>query len=151
LERSSTDRFFGLELRRVLGLALFFAGENRRAASLLADAGKEYRSEGLPSSHSRVLECAYHAGHAFAEIGETAAALAQLRFFVQNVDVRDPDNSESVLESRFVIAQLLATDGRTHEALAELEEIRPAFLATYGTTSLHLCNLDRQISRLRSM
>lgn len=150
LARSSTNRFFGLELRRLLGLALFYVGEHRRAAALLADAGKEYRTRGLPLSHPRVLECAYHAGHAFAEIGEPPGALGQLRFFVQNADTQDPESSELVLESRFVIAQMLATDERTAEALAELEAIKPAFRAVYGANSVHVRNLERQIDRLRS-
>lgn len=147
--RSSANRFFCLELRWLLGLALFLSGEHRRAAALLADAGKEYRSQGLPSSHQRVLECAYHAGHALAEIGDPSGALAQLRFFVQNVDGHDPERVERVLESRFVIAQMLATEERTDEAIAELKKIRPAFLATYGADSIHVRNLERQIERLR--
>lgn len=85
LERTSGDRFTALELSRILGLALFFAGEYRRAASILSAAGQEYRSRGLPVSHSRVLDCAYYAGHAFAEIADVTSALAQLRFFVRNV------------------------------------------------------------------
>lgn len=149
--RSSANRFFGLELRRLLGLALFYVGEYRQAASLLADAGKEYRAGSLPPSHPRVVECAYHAGHALAEIGEATGALAQLRFFVQNADAQDPDNSELVLQSRFVIAQMLATEERTTEAIAELEEIRPTFQAKYGPNSTHVRNLERQIGRLRSM
>lgn len=151
LQRSSADRFFALELRWLLGLALFYIGEHRRAAAHLADAGQEYRCAGLPPTHSRVLECAYHAGHAFAEIGESTRALAHLRFFVQNVDAHDPENTERVLGSRFVIAQMLATDERIAEALAELEEIRPAFRAVYGVGSVHVRNLERQIDRLRSL
>ena len=150
LERSSGNPFFALELRWVLGLALFFAGEYRRAAGLLADVGREYRSGGLPPSHPRVLECAHHAGLAFAEIGETAAAMAQLRFFVQSVVPSDSENIESVLESKFVIAQMLATEGRSQEALVELEAVRPTFRTTYGDESVHVRNLDRQIERLRS-
>jgi serine/threonine protein kinase len=150
LGRSSANRFFRLELRRQLGLVLFYVGEYRRAAGLLADAGSEYRERGLPSSHRRIVECAFHAGHAFAEIGEPLKALAQLRFFVQNADAQDPENSENILESRFVIAQMLATDERTAEALSELEAIRLAFRAKYGTDSVHVHNLERQIDRLRS-
>ncbi len=44
LERSSANRFFALELRRLLGLALFCVGEYRRAAALLADAGSTCRT-----------------------------------------------------------------------------------------------------------
>lgn len=151
LARTSANRFFGLELRRLLGLALFYVGEYRRATSLLADAGKEYRAGSLPPSHPRVVECAYHAGHALAEIGEGTGALAQLRFFVQNADAQDPENSELVLESRFVIAQMLATEERIVEALAELETVRPTFQAKYGPDSVHVHNLERQIDRLRSV
>jgi hypothetical protein len=149
LERSSARPFFALELRRLLGLTLFYVGEHRRAAALLADAGKEYRSRGLPSHHPRVMECAYHAGQAYAEIGEPTRALAHLRFYLQNADVKDPENAELVLESRFVIAQMLASDDRPDEALIELEAIRPAFRAAYGDDSTHVRNLDRQIDRLR--
>ena len=46
------------------------------------------------------MECAYHAGHAYAEIGESAKALAQLRFYLQNADVDDPGNADLVLESQ---------------------------------------------------
>jgi serine/threonine protein kinase len=150
LERATANRFFGLELRRLLGVALSYVGEHRRAAALLANALEEYRSGGLPSSHRRVLECAYHAGHAYAEIGEPARALAHLRFYVQNIDPHDPENVEPVLESRFVIAQMLATDESIAAALAELEELRPGFEATYGADSTHVRNLKRQIDRLRS-
>jgi tetratricopeptide (TPR) repeat protein len=149
LERSSASPFFALELRRLLGMALFYVGEHRRAAGLLTAAGTEYRSGGLPSSHPRVVECAYHAGHAYAEIGESAKALAHLRFYLQNADARDPENVELVLESRFVVAQMLASDDRPDEALAELEAIRPAFQAAYGEGSIHVRNLERQIARLR--
>lgn len=148
LERSSANQYFALELRHLLGLALFYVGEHRRSAALLAAGLTEYRSRDLPSSHPRVVECAYHAGHAYAEIGEPARALSHLRFFVKNVDQADPENAELVLESRFVIAQMLASDERPDEARAELEAIRPGFRAAYGDDSTHVRNLERQIGRL---
>ncbi|MBI1759228.1 MAG: serine/threonine protein kinase [Actinobacteria bacterium] len=151
LRRSSANPFFELELQQLLGLALFYVGEYRRAAALLAGAGKRYRAGGLVASHPRVLECAYHAGHAYAEIGAPAPALAHLRYFTSNVEADDPDNAERVLESRFVIAQMLATEQRTAEARAVLEELRPAFRITYGPHSTHLINLERQIERLRQV
>src|SRR5258706_594462 len=39
-------------------------------------------------------------GHAYAEIGESAKALAQLRFYVQNSDAHDSENADLVLETR---------------------------------------------------
>lgn len=148
LDRAATSPFFALELRRLLGLSLCYVGEHRRAAGLLNAALTEYRNGGLPPTHARVVECAYHAGHAYAEIGEPARALSHLRFYVQHVDPADPDRAELVLESRFVIAQLLAADDRADEARAELDAIRPAFRAIYGEDSTHARNLDRQRARL---
>jgi hypothetical protein len=49
-------------------------------------------------------------------------ALPQLRFYVQNADTSaGGDEARKVLETRFVIAQLLAVDGYPDEALAELQ------------------------------
>lgn len=110
----------------------------------VASAGSAKR--GLPAGHSRVLECAYHAGHAYAEIGDPDRALSHLRYYVQNAV--DPDNAEQVLESRFVIAQMLASQDRSDEALAELVALRPVFRDAYGEGSAHVRNLERQIERL---
>jgi serine/threonine protein kinase len=147
LGRCQAGSFFALDLRRLLGLTLFYVGEHRRAAGLLDSAGAEYRSRGLPSSHRYVVECAYHAGHAYAEIGDPARAMSHLRFYLQKVD--DSESAEQMLECRFVIAQLLASDGRPDEALVELDAIRPGFRAAYGDDSTHVRNLERQIARLR--
>lgn len=149
LERSAAGSYFALDLRRLLGLTLFYVGEHRRAAGLLDSAGAEYRSRGLPSTHRYVVDCAYHAGHAYAEIGEPARAMSHLRFYLQNVD--NPEGTEQVLESRFVIAQMLASDDRADEALSELDAIRPAFRAMYGDASTHVRNLERQMDRLRAL
>lgn len=149
LARSARSPFLALELRHVLGIALFLVGEYRRAATLLDNVGAEYRRRGIENSHRTVLECAYHAGHAYAEIGAPLKALSHLRFYVQNVDADDPENAEQVLENRFVIAQMLAADDRAEEALAELEAVRPLFGAVYGDESTHVRNIERQIQRLR--
>jgi hypothetical protein len=93
------------------------------------------------------VECAYHAGHAYAEIGDPARAMSHLRFYLQNVD--DSESAEQMLECRFVIAQLLASDGRPDEARVELDAIRPGFRAAYGDDSTHVRILERQIARLR--
>ncbi|MDN5857117.1 MAG: serine/threonine protein kinase [Pseudonocardia sp.] len=144
----STSPFFRLELRRLLGLALFYVGEHRRAAGLLDAAGAQYRKGGLPAGHPRVLECAYHAGHAYAEIGDAEHALSHLRLYVQSSGSDEPGDAEQVLESRFVIAQMLASQDRTEEAVAELNALQPVFRAVYGERSAHVRNLERQIARL---
>jgi hypothetical protein len=151
LRRSVTSPFLALELRHVLGTTLFYVGEHRRAATLLDDVGAEYRRRGLANSHRTVLECAYCAGHAYAEVGEQMKALAHLRFYVQNVCADVSEDTEQVLESRFVIAQMLALDDRAEEALAELETVRPAFAAMYGDESTHVRNIEKQIDRLRRL
>lgn len=139
--------YFALDFRRLLGLTLFYVGEHRRAAGLLDSAGAEYRSRGLSPAHQIVVDCAYHAGHAYAEIGDPARAMSHLRYYLQNVD--DPGSSEQVLESRFVIAQMLTSDDWPDEALTELDALRSSFRAVYGDASTHVRNLEHQIARLR--
>ena len=127
-----------------------FAGEYTRAASLFDAVGADYRRY-LPPTDSYVLDCAYHAGHAYAEIGKPDKALAQLRFYVQNADAAaDEDEADKVLGSRFVITQMLAAAGYLDEALAELRALRPLLARTFGIDSTQVRNLDKQISRLRS-
>lgn len=74
-------------------------------------------------------------------------ALPQLRYFVANSAASvttDPEEMAKVLESRFVIAQLLATDGDAEAAIAELHAVRPLLVATYGEGSAQVGNLDKQ-------
>ena len=98
-----------------------------------------------------MLDCAYHAGHAYAEIGKPGKALPQLRFYVQNAEAAgSADEARKVLETRFVIAQLLAADGYPDEALAELQAVRPLLADTFGPGSVQVRNLDKQAARLRT-
>jgi hypothetical protein len=100
-----------------------------------------------------VLDCSYHAGHAYAEIGKPDKALPQLRFYVQtNADTSaDEDEADKILESRFVIAQMLAAAGHPDEALTELEAVRPLLADAFGADSTQVRNLNKQIDRLRSV
>jgi len=142
------DPALALELRRILAAALFYAGEYTRAATLFDAVGSEYRKY-LPPADPVVLDCSYHAGHAYAETGKPGKALRQLRFYVQNADASAAaDEAAKVLESRFVIAQMLAADGQPDEALNELQAIRPLLAAAFGADSTQIRNLDRQIHRL---
>ena len=75
------------------------------AATLFDAVGSDYRRY-LPAADPLVLECAY------AETGKPDKAIPQLRFYVQNADPgQDADEAEKVIESRFLVAQMLAASG----------------------------------------
>lgn len=63
---------------------------------------------------------------------------------------RDAEEAAKVMESRFVVAQLLASTGETGQAIAELRAVRPLLAAAYGPDSAQVSNLDRQAARLQS-
>jgi serine/threonine protein kinase len=150
VERAAHDSFLELRFRHFLAAALFYAGEYTRAATLFDVVGRDYRKH-LPPGDSFVLDCSYHAGHAYAEIGKPDKALPHLRFYVQNADVSaDKDEAGKVLESRFVIAQMLAAAGHPGEALTELKAVRPLLADAFGADSTQVRNLNKQIDRLRS-
>ena len=143
------DRALALDLRRALAAALFYAGQYTRAATLFDAVGSDYRRY-LPAADPLVLDCAYHAGHAYAETGKPAKALPQLRFYVQNADAgRDPDEAGKIMDSRFVVAQLLAAAGDPGAAATELTELRPLLVAAFSEHSTQVRNLDKQVARLR--
>lgn len=150
IERAAHDPALQLQLRRMLGAALFYGGEYGRAATVLDAVGQEYlrfRAANDPD----VLECAYHAGYAYAECGKTRKALAQLRFYVLNADVSgDGVMARNILETRFVVGQLLAADGRPDEALDELRAVRPLLAEAFGLDSTQVRNLDKQAKRLET-
>jgi serine/threonine protein kinase len=143
------DAALTLHLRHQLAAALFIDGEYGRAAALYETAGKVYARYRDPSDQD-VLDCEYHAGHAFAQIGKPEKALPHLRFYVRNADA-PPDTEETrmVLESRFLIAQMLYAVGDAEDALDEFEAIRPELADVYGTDSNHIRNLDKQVGRLK--
>ena len=150
IERAAHDPALQLQLRHLLGAALFFAGEYTRAAAVLDAAGRDYRRY-FPPNDPNVLHCAYHAGHAYAETGKPDQALPQLRFYVQNADTSEGgDEARKVLETRFVIAQMLAAEGYPDEALAELQAVRPLLAEAFGSDSTQVRNLDKQAARLRT-
>ena len=150
IERARHDPARQLQLRHLLGAALYYAGEYTRAAVVLDAAGHDYRRYFLPNDPD-VLDCAYHAGLAYAETGKPRKALPQLRFYVRNADASvSEDEARKVLETRFVIAQLLAADGNADEALAELQAVRPLLVDTFGPGSVQVRNLDKQATRMSS-
>ena len=83
-----------------------------------------------------MLDCAYHAGHAYAEIGKPDKALPQLRFYVQNADAsagggRGTQGPGDPVRHR----AMLAADGYPDEALAELQAVRPLLADAFGPDS----------------
>jgi Protein kinase domain len=143
------DPALALELRRVLAAALFYAGEYTRAATLFDAVGNDYRRY-LPATRRLVLDCAYHAGHAYAETGKPDKALPQLRYYVLNADPGlDADEAEKIIDSRFVVAQLLAASGDPDRAVSELIALRPLLVRAFSEHSTQVRNLDKQVTRLR--
>lgn len=140
------DKALALRLRYFLGMALFYADEYTRAAKVLDAVGSDLR-EHLPPADQMVMNSAYHAGHAYAEIGNPAKALSHLRFYLHHAADDDPAKR---VESRFVAAQLLAATGQIDEAVTELKAIRPQLADIYGPNSTQLNNLDKHIKRLES-
>jgi serine/threonine protein kinase len=150
VERAAHDPARQLQLRHLLGAALFYAGEYTRAATVLDAAGRDYRRY-FPPDDPVVLDCAYHAGHAYAETGKPGRALPHLRFYVQNAGTSaGGDEARKILETRFVIAQLLAAEGYPDEAFAELQAVRPLLADAFGPGSVQVRNLDKQAVRLRT-
>jgi tetratricopeptide (TPR) repeat protein len=140
-----------LQMRRALAAALLIDGQYGRAAQLFEQAGAAYRQH-LGASDPWALDCAYQAGHAYAQAGKPDKALLQLRYFVMNaapLAARDADEAAKVMESRFVIAQLLASTGDAESAIAELRAVRPLLAAAYGPNSAQVHNLNKQAARLQ--
>lgn len=145
------DAAYALELRRALAAALLYAGEYTRTATLFDAVGSDYRRY-LQVTDPLVLECAYHAGHAYTETGKPDKALPQLGFYVQNAGPGlDGDEAEKVIESRFLMAQMLAALGDPDAAAAELRAPRPLLVDAFGTKSMQVSNLDKQVRRLRAL
>ena len=150
LTRAVPRSFLELRMKHTLAAALLVGGHYSRAAQLFEEAGAVYR-EHLGAADREALDCAYQAGNAYAQVAKPDKALPQLRYYVLNATGLardDPDEAAKVMESRFVIAQLLATTGETEAAIAELRAVRPLLVAAYGEESPQARNLDKQARRL---
>jgi hypothetical protein len=137
-------------MRHTLAAALLMASQYSRAAALFEQADAAYRRY-LGATDPWALDCAYQAGHAYPQAGKPDKALPQLRYYIANTTAlaaTDPEEAAKVLESRFVIAQLLATVGDVEAAIAELRVVRPALAAAYGPESPQVHNLDKLANRL---
>lgn len=152
LARAVPGSVLELQMRRMLAAALLIGGQCSRAAQLFEQAGTAYRQY-LGAADPWALDCAYQAGHAYAQAGKPDKALPQLRYYVLNaasLAARDVDEAAKVMESRFVIAQLLASIGETDSAVAELHAVRPLLATAYGPDSAQVRNLDKQAARFQT-
>lgn len=148
--RAAPSSVLELQMRHALAAALLVGGRYNRAGQLFEQAGNVYRQY-LGPADPDALDCAYQAGHAYAQIGKPDKALPQLRYYVLNAGSlasREPEEAAKVMESRFVIAQLLASSGDIEAANAELRAVRPLLAAAYGEDSAQVRNLDKQAARL---
>ncbi len=149
-ERAGHDPELALKLLRQLGAVLFYAGKYTRSAAVFDTIGRVFRTI-RQSTDAEILEASYYAGHAYAQVGKPKKALPHLRFYVENAHASaNKDDTDQILESRFLIAQMLAAADYPDEALTELEAVRPALADAFGETSTQVRNLDKQIGKLRS-
>jgi hypothetical protein len=151
LGRAAPGSVLELQMRRTLAAALLIDGQYSRAAQLFEQAGAVYRQH-LGAGDPWALDCAYQAGHAYAQAGKPDKALPQLRYYVMNavpLVARDADEAAKVMDSRFVIAQLLASIGDIEAGIAEMRAVRPLLAAAYGPESAQVHNLDKQAARLQ--
>jgi hypothetical protein len=149
LARAAPGSFPELRMRHLLAAAFLLASQYGRAAQLFEQAGAAYRKH-LGPGDALALDCAYQAGQAYAQAGKPEKALPQLRYYVVNAAARaraDADEAAKIMDSRFVIAQLLAATGDVAAALTELRAVRPLLAAAYGLDSRQVRNLDKQIGR----
>lgn len=137
------DAYASLRLRHCLADTLFAAGEFGRAAPMLAEVGAEYRRR-LGPANPLILDCAYDAGLAYAELGEHEDALPHLRAFLGDVS----DDAERQIDARASIAAMLVAAGDLEGARAELCTAREPAVQLYGAASSQVRSLDRRIVQL---
>jgi hypothetical protein len=93
LGRAVPGSVLELQMRHTLAAALLIGGQYSRAAQLFEQAGTAYRQH-LGADDPWALDCAYQAGHAYAQAGKPDKALPQLRYYVMNavsLAARDAD------------------------------------------------------------
>lgn len=148
IERARHDPVLALSLRHALASVLFYADEHTKAARLFDAVGQEY-GRVLGSADPMVVACSYYAGYSFAENGDPDKALAHLRFYVSHVPEDDPAQADQRLEAQFLIAKMLEILGHAEDALADYLQLRTVFDQLYGSESVHVRNLNKQIARLQ--
>jgi hypothetical protein len=135
-------------LRHFLGAGLFYAEKFTRGVAA-RNRRRDYRQY-VPPDDSYVLDCAYHAGKACAEIGKPDKALPQLRFL--RAERRHVGGRGRAEDPRIPFRHRPdARRRRVHRRnLSELQSVRPLLADAFGVDSTHVRNLSKQIARLES-
>ncbi len=142
--RTYHDADLELELSVDLATTLYAADEFGRAAVLL-DRILPRLAHRDGENDPAVVYLHYAAGVSHAEAGHPTAALAHLSAYLEQADPADGLRRDA----RYQHALVLCATGRTDEGVAELESLRPAYIAEYGADSVHARALDRRIEQLR--
>jgi tetratricopeptide (TPR) repeat protein len=142
--RAYHDPALELELSLDLATTLYEADEFGRAAPLLDRVLPQLLRRDGPADPA-VIHLRYAAGVSHAEAGDPAAALAHLTAYLEHADPTDRLNRDA----RYQRGLMLCANGRTAEGIAELEALRPLYVAEYGADSVHARALDRRIDQLR--
>ena len=147
VQRATHDPIMALQLQHALASALFYADEYTQAAPLYDEVAEQFAQE-LSEDAPMVAECRYYAGFCYAEIGESAKAIARLRFYVAHATRDNLVGIEQHRDALYLIATMLAATGRVDEAREQFEAVRAIYVDAYGAASTHVRQLDRQIRHL---
>ncbi|MET8871413.1 serine/threonine-protein kinase [Nocardia sp. NPDC004604] len=141
------SEYLQVRMRELLAHALFDAGVFTRAAPLLENLVRTYLAY-LQPHESIVIDSAYRAGVAYAELGKPDRALRALSFYVRNAD--PAANRDQLISARFLIAHMKAVAGDFEDARDDLRALRPVLCEVFGPDSAAVRNLDRQLGKLNS-
>ena len=118
----------GAESPRVLGLrerraAILVLGGDFRRALPEFDALADAYARTAGSTSTDALQCLRQAAHCRAALGQATTALRQFRQVLDHIRVTDSDVSPTAVDLRRNIGMLLLSEGKTDEALTELQQL----------------------------
>jgi hypothetical protein len=137
-----------LTLRSRRAAILVIGGDFRRALpefDALADA---YARTAGPTSRD-ALDCLRQAAHCRAQLGQTTAALRQFQQVLTHVRAESGDASPTALDLRRNIGILLLSEGRTAEAITELDQLYEDLCVVYGPDHEDAREVAGVLARLR--
>ncbi|TMR09926.1 serine/threonine protein kinase [Nonomuraea turkmeniaca] len=143
-----TDNRRVLLLRQRRAAILVIGGDFRRALPEFDRLAKAYARVAGPGD-IETLECRRQAALCRAELGEGAAALDELRQVLARHQAVKGDGDETVLTTRRDIGALLATEGRSDEALAVLEPLYHDLCIIYSPNDPLAVEVRELLARLR--
>jgi Serine/threonine protein kinase len=144
----------GPEHPRVLALrarragSLFLGGDVRRALPEFDALVAAYRRSGN-AAHPDAVDCLRQAADCRAELGQATAALRQYREALGYVRAESGDVSPTALDLRRNIGVVLAGEGRTGEAVAELQPLYDDLCLVYGPEHDEAREVAGMLARLR--